>query len=178
MPVYSVPLPESSVLKALEHTEKVRIIGCGFCDNWSLAYNNKQPINEIKTEGDKTITVRYALSLELNRWKKQLEKEGKSCETEIVPQLCVYTEDPTIIERSYLHKLSGKDFVDRCKGSDAVLCLGCSAAFAGLKRRLGDDVMVIPAWKSVGAIQIQTYMDETGKFEMMNNEGSIIINHQ
>ena len=178
MPVYSVPLPESSVLKALEGANKVRIIGCGFCDNWSLAYNYNQPINEIKTEGDKTITVPYSLSLELNRWKKLLEEEGKSCEIEVTPQLCMYSEDPVILERSNLFKLSGKDFVERCKGSDAVLCFGCSAAFAGLMRRLGDDVMLIPGLKSVGALQIQTYMDESGRFIMMNNEGSTIIKNK
>ena len=95
-----------------------------------------------------------------------------------MPQLCVYSEDPVILERSNLLKLSGKDFVQRCKGSDAVLCFGCSAAFAGLKRRLGDDVMLIPGLKSVGAFQIQTYMDESGRFIMMNNGGSTIIKNK
>ena len=178
MPVYSIPIPESSVLKALEEASKVMIIGCGFCDNWSLAYNLEQPITEMKTEGERTITVPYSLSLELNKWKKRLEEKGKDCEIEITPQLCVYSEDPVILERSNLLKLSGKDFVDKCKGSDAVLCFGCSAAFVGLKRRLGNDMMIIPGMKTVGTIQFQTYMDESGKFIMMNNEGSTIIKNK
>jgi hypothetical protein len=116
--------------------------------------------------------------LELNRWKTLLEERGKSCEIEVVPQLCVYSEDPVILERSNLAKLSGNDFIDRCKGSDAVLCYGCSAAFVGLNRRLGNEVKIVPGLKSVGALQIQTYMDESGKFIMMNNNGSTIIKNK
>ena len=38
--------------------------------------------------------------------------------------------------------------------------------------------MLIPGLKSVGALQIQTYMDESGRFIMMNNEGSTIIKNK
>ena len=31
MPVFSVPITESSLIKVLEGANKVRIMGCGFC---------------------------------------------------------------------------------------------------------------------------------------------------
>lgn len=178
MPVYSVPVPESIILKAIEGAKKVRIIGCGLCDNWSLAYLKKQPVNEIMKRGDKTIRVPYSLSLEANHYKKLLEEKDVECDIEFIPMLCQYSTDPDLLEMSGNAPWTRSDFVDRCKDSDAVLCFGCGASFMGLKKRVGDDVKVVPGLRSVGALQIQTYMDESKKFIMLDREGSTVIRYR
>jgi hypothetical protein len=177
MPVYSVPLPDKSIIKALEGTKKVRIIACGLCDNWSLAYHKNQPIYEIKKEGDKTTRTPYSSYIETDRFKKLLKKKGIESDIEFMPQLCIYSEDPTILEASRF-PWKGNDFIERCLNSDAILCLGCSATYMGLRRRLGDEFLIVPGLKSIGAIQVQEYMDESGRFVLMNYEDSTVITNK
>lgn len=175
MPVFSVPVPESSIIKALEGAKKVRIMGCGFCDNWSLAYHQNQPVKEIKKEGDKITTTPYALTQHVTNLKKQLEEKNIETEYERIPMLCTYTEDPASSEFYQNSPWTQRGFVDRCNESDAVLCLGCSAALMGLRRRLGDSVKLVPGLRTVGALQIQTYLDESGRFERLDLDGSLGI---
>ena len=178
MPVYSVPLPESSVLKALEGANKIRILGCGFCDNWSLAYQNDQPISELVKQGDQTIQVPYSLNKKANHYKKLLEEKDIECGVEIIPMLCQYSNDSDLLEMSGDAPWTRSDFIVRCWGSDAVLCLGCSAAFIGLKKRLGDEVKVVPGLRSVGVLQVQAYLDDSKKYVMIVKEGSTVIKNK
>jgi len=178
MPIYSVPVPESSILKAMEGAKKARIIGCGFCDNYSLSYQKNLPIYELVQKGDKTTRIPYSLTLEVNRYKKLLEEKDVECEIEFIPQLCQYSKDPDILKMFSNSLWTRSDFVDRCKDSDAVLCFGCSAAFMGLKKRVGDDVRVILGFRSVGSIQLQTYLDESGKKIMLDIDGSTVIENK
>lgn len=178
MPTYSIPLPEASILKALEGVNNVRIMGCGFCDNWSLAYQQNQPIREIKKEGDKTITTPYALTKYTDHLKKLLKEKNIESDVEIIQMLCTYTEDQATSKFYNNAPWTQSGFVDRCKNSDAVLCLGCSAAYIGLRRRLGDSVKIVPGMRTVGVLQIQTYFDDTGRFEKMNMEGSTAIENK
>jgi hypothetical protein len=48
----------------------------------------------------------------------------------------------------------------------------------GLKKRLGDDVKVVPGLRSVGSIQLQTYLDESGKKIMLDRNGSTVIRYR
>ena len=97
------------------------------------------------------------------------------CDIEFIGMLCQISNDPDLIEMYNNAPWTRSDFVDRCRASDAVLCFGCSAAFMGLKKRVGDDVIVIPGLKSVGALQFQTYLDESKKYVMLDREGSTVI---
>ncbi len=178
MPVYSVPIPEPSVLKALEGANKVRILGCGICDNWSLAYHKNQPISELVTQGDKTVSLPYALNMEANHYKKLLEEKDVESDIELIPMLCQYSTDSGLLEMTGDAPWTRSDFVDRCLSSDAVLCLGCGAAFMGIKKRLGDKVKVVPGLRSVGVLQVQTYLDESGKFVLIDKEGSTVIENK
>jgi len=178
MPVYSVPIPESSVLTALEGAKHVRIMGCGFCDNWSFAYHRNRPIYELKKEGDNTIRIPVALSQEANHYKNLLEAKGAECDIEFVYQLCQISDDIDIHAMHGNAPWTQSDWVDRCRGSDAVLSLGCSAALVGLKKRLGDDVKVVPGLKTTGAIQLKTYLDESKRYIMLDKEGSTVIEYK
>jgi hypothetical protein len=178
MPTFSLPIPESSIIKALEGANKVKIMGCGFCDNWSLAYQQNQPAKEIKKEGDKTITTPYALTQHTSNLKQRLKEKDIDSEIEVVPMLCTYTEDPASSNFYRNAPWTQKNFMDRCKDFDAVLCLGCNAAFIGLRKRLDDSVKIVPGMKTVGSLQIQVYLDETGRYELLNKEGSTSIENK
>lgn len=168
MAVYSVVLPDSTILKRVNGLKSVLIVGCGACLNDSLGFNTDQPLARIVNgnNADTPELLPLLIEEELQRIKTLLENNGISTGSENTIPVCEisFATEPFI---SNLAKRSGE--------VEAILSLSCSVGTLALKKQLGNVFKIIPATKTSGIFQVSKYLDESGEYIYLDKPKSTIL---
>jgi hypothetical protein len=170
MGVYTVTLPDSTLLKAVNGLKSVVILGCFGCANESLAFDTDQPSAKIEVNRDTGERKEVPLLIieESNRLKRLFESNGISAvvETPLFP-LC-YLTDETDKALSELSDHLPEDV-------DAIVALYCPAGIMALKKCLPKPVKIVPAMKTLGILQMRKVHDESKGFVFLDKNKSTKI---
>ena len=168
MAVYSIVLPDSTILKRVNGFKSVVIVGCGACLNDSLGFNTDLPLARVVTD-EKTGTPELLPLLiddEIQRIKTLLENNGiNTCTDSMIP-LC----EISFITEPFITNLS-----KRSVEAEAIISLSCSVGALALKKQLGKTFKIIPATKTLGIFQVSKFLDESGEFLYLDKNRSTIM---
>lgn len=168
MAVYSIILPDSTILKRVSGFKSVLIIGCNACLNDSLAFHTDQPLAKIISDGNTSVPDFQPMLIdnELIRIRKLLENSGLSTRIESMVPVCEisFLTEPFI---SKLVKLSTE--------IEAILSVSCIAGTLALKKQLGKVFKILSATKTLGIFQPSKFLDESRKFIYLDKTQSTII---
>jgi hypothetical protein len=168
MAVYSVVLPDSTILKRVSGLKSALIVGCGACLNDSLAFSTDRPLAQVIIDRNtgKTDILPMLIDKELQRIKTLLENNGIRTGTESTIPICEisFVTEPFI---SNLSKRSGE--------AEAIISVSCSVGTLALKKQLGKIFKIISATKTSGIFQVTKSLDESGKFVYLDKNQSTIL---
>jgi len=140
MPIYLELIKDDRFIEITKDYNSILIIACPGCPNESLAHLKSVPLTKDPTiTKNQTETEHYAINQEVRRLSKMLQEQGLFVENEVLDDkyLCLLNENDCIRLRN---------IIPRC---DAVLILGCPAAFEGMKRIIGESSHVLLGMRSV-----------------------------
>lgn len=170
MVVFSVTLPDETLIQAAKGFKKIVILGCSVCANNSIAYEKGFPLS--KMPEDKTakhiMPSPVAVVEEANRLKALLAGVVEEITIGISPGFCIMNEG---------NSPGSLGNVKSYPNIDAVVALCCVGGVAGLKMRFGDSVKIIPAMRTEGIIVACMVNDlEKGLTRIDKNKSRIIRN--
>jgi len=170
-------IPDSNIIKAAKDYTSVTIVDCTACANSSIAYENDQPVYQIKTDETtgKTRRLPYALQGQIRHLKKLLEEEGVHVKTEMINALCFATDDGGLSELLGNPSWADLGIIERCADVEAFISLCCSGGVFGLKQRLGKDIKIVPGMRDAGTGQLFLALDEGKEFILIDRDRSIVI---
>jgi hypothetical protein len=168
MPVYSIMLPDSTILKRVAGLKSVLIVGCKGCINDSLAFDTGHPAGKVVVDKDmvEDAYLPTRIDEELKRLKKLLENNGVSAETEVMDLLC---------EISFKTEPMISKLAKRCAEVNAILSVSCAVGTLALKKQLAKACKVASATKTLGVFQPTKFLDESNKFVYVDRNHSKII---
>ena len=168
MDVYSIILPDSTILKRVAGLKSVLIVGCKACMNDSLAFGTDHPLGRVVVDKDRVETAYLPILIdeELKRLKKLFENNGMSAEIEIMDVMC---------EISFRTELIISKLVKRCAEVNAILSVSCIVGTLALKEQLAKACKIASATKTLGIFQPTKFLDESNKFVYLDRNRSKII---
>lgn len=168
MAVYSIMLPDSTILKRVAGLKSVLIVGCKGCINDSLAFGTDYPVGKVVVDKDivEAVYLPTLIDEELKRLKKLLENNGMSVEIEIMNVLC---------EISFRTEPIISKLVKRCAEVNAILSVSCILGTLALKKQLAKACKIASATKTLGIFQPTKFLDESNKFVYLDGNCSKII---
>jgi len=144
MAVFSVMIPDGKLLKAVNGYKHVVIAGCGGCANDSLAYEKNVPLRmRFDDHMGHNMPEPDVMRAEVERLKGVLKMGGNHVTTVIGMGMCALSEDENPAEFNW---------VQACRGADAVVAVTCVAGIIGMKTILGNSVKIIPGMKTTGVL--------------------------
>ena len=168
MAVYSIVLPDSTILKRVNGFKSVLIVGCGACLNDSLGFNTERPLARVVPNENTDVPDLLPLLIddEIQRIKILLENNGISTCTDSMIPLCEisFMTEPFITN---LSKLSSE--------AEAIISLSCSVGTLALKKQLGNVFKIIPVTKTLGIFQVSKFLDESGEYIYLDKQKSTIL---
>ena len=175
MVVHTVMRSDSSILREIEGLEYVVIVGCPYCANYSLAYEEDKPVQKLVVDEKTGNTSKLPLAMrnETIRLKGILEGKGLRVGVEIWPPLCTSTPDGEL-------QMGGPQWIDpelanRCSGAEAIVALCCACGVLGLKSRFGKDFNVISGMKTEGISHLYFSLDKETNLVNIDKEKSTIV---
>lgn len=168
MAVYSIVLPDSTILKRVNGFKSVLIVGCGACLNDSLAFSTERPLAKVVTDRNtgKTDILPMLINEELQRIKTLLENNGIRARTESTIPIC----EISFITEPFISNLS-----KHSAEAEAIVSASCSVGTLALKKQLGKIFKIISATKTSGIFQVSKYLDESGGFVYLDKSQSTIL---
>jgi hypothetical protein len=168
MAVYSIVLPDSTILKRVAGLKSVIIVGCGACLNDSLSFSTERPLARVIS--DRVTSPADFMPLlvdeELKRIKKLLENNGLSAEVECMAPLC---------EISFMTEPFISELAKRSAEAEAIISLSCSVGTLALIKQLGKVFRIKAATKTLGVFQPSKFLDESKEFVFLDKSKSTII---
>ena len=168
MAVYSIVLPDSTILKRVAGLKSVILVGCGACLNDSLAFGNDRPL--AKVISDRVTSPADLLPLlvdeELKRIKRLLENNGLSARVESMVPVC----EISFMTEPFISKLA-----KRSAEAEAIISLSCSVGTLALIKQLGKVFKIKSATKTLGIFQPSKFLDESKEFVYLDKSQSTII---
>lgn len=162
MPIFSETLNDEQLINLLTpETKRIYIVGCGACENESLAYTHDMPITKDVEAGRGTP---YATTKELERLTFLLGTRGISVESKVFDTIFEFV--------CMLNKDNNPYDVTPTEEPDLVLALCCDAGYNALKELL-PKMNVIKITKQTGII-FYSYSDKTGD-RIIDKKQSCII---
>ncbi len=162
MPIFSETLRDEELIALVpQETQQVYIIGCGACENESLAYTHDLPITlKIEEEAQSP----YATEVELIRIKKLLHDHDINAEIRFFHNIGSFV---CMREKSR----GGQEIVPN-KRPDIVFTLCCDAGYNAIKELL-PDLKVIKITRQTGFL-FYTYSDKTGSRVIDKTKSGVI----
>lgn len=168
MAVYSIVLPDSTILKRVNGLKSVLIVGCGACLNDSLGFSTDRPLARVVTDENTGTTDALPLLIddELKRIKLLLENNGMRTRVESTIPVCEisFITEPFI---SNLSKYSAE--------AEAIISVSCSVGTLALKKQLGKVFKIISVTKTLGIFQVSKFLDESGEYVYLDKVQSTIL---
>jgi hypothetical protein len=177
MVIFSRLISDSYILKAAEELTSVAIVGCAACANHSIAYEKDQPVYKLTTD-ETTGNIRrmpYSILGHMDHLKKLLEEKGVNVTNEIVSALCLTTDDSKLSEMMGNPSWADQNLKKRCANAEAFVSLCCGGGVFGLRRRMGNDVKIIPGMRQIGTVQFFLVLDEGKEFVLLDKERCDVI---
>jgi hypothetical protein len=168
MPVHSIILPDSKILKRVAGLKSVVIVGCKLCANDSLAFHTDYPLGRFAVDKDigETVFLPIPIEEEEKRLKNLLESRGMSVRTG--------TLGYPVCEISYQTEPDILELAKRCVGTEAILSVSCVVGTLALKKQLGKALKIVPAMKTVGVLQPCKVLDEAKEFLYLDKNHSTL----
>ena len=168
MAVYSIVLPDSTILKRVAGLKSVLLVGCSGCLNDSLAFSTDRPLAKVIVDSSTgTTNVQPVLvDEELQRIKKLLESNGFSTKAESMIPVC---------EISFMTEPLFSKLAKRSAEAEAIISLSCSVGTLALIKQLGKVFKIKAATKTLGIFQPSKFLDESKEFVYLDKSQSTII---
>jgi hypothetical protein len=168
MAVYSIVLPDSTILKRVNGLKSVLIVGCGACLNDSLGFSTDRPLARVVIDKNTGATDILPLLIddELQRIKTLFENNGISTRTESTIPLC----EISFMTEPFISNLS-----KHSTEAEAIISVSCSVGTLALKKQLGKVFKIISVTKTLGIFQVSKFLDESREFVYLDKSKSTII---
>ena len=168
MAVYSVVLPDSTILKRVKGLKSVFLVGCSGCLNDSLAFSTDQPLARVVANSNTGTTdlLPILVDEELIRIRILLESNGLRTKAESMIPVC----EISFLTEPFISKLAkNSDEVD------AIISISCNVGTPALKKQLGNVFKIIAATKTAGVFQPSKFLDESGNHVYLDKSRSTIL---
>ena len=168
MAVYSVVLPDSTILKRVAGMKSVLLVGCTGCLNDALGFHTDLPLAKVIVDENTGTTncLPILVDEEIERISRLLESNGLSAKAESMVPIC----EISFMTEPFISKLA-KNSID----ADAIISISCNVGTLALKKQLGKVFKIITATKTLGVFQPSKFLSESRDFVYLDKTKSTIL---